>query len=61
MKAGRFTSWFSATERHALEKRAAADGVHLNYIVRMAVREYLGKDALKEAAQEVMDVTGNVA
>jgi len=56
---GRFTAWFSATERRALDAAARSEESTVNYIVRKAVRQYLGSDALKEAAQSVMDVTGN--
>lgn len=56
---GRFTAWFSETERTALEARALEEKTPTNYIVRMAVRQYLGKEALKAAAQKVMDVAGN--
>lgn len=59
MKSGRFTAWFSATERTALKAHADAESATENYIVRMAVRKYLGKDKLKAAAEEVMDVAGN--
>jgi hypothetical protein len=59
MKGGRFTAWFSDTERTALEARALEEGTPTNYVVRMAVRKYLGKDALKQAAEKVMDVSGN--
>lgn len=58
---GRFTAWFSDTERRALNTAAEAEDSTVNWIVRRAVRQYLGKDALKQAAQEVMDVTGNKA
>ncbi len=56
---GRFTAWFSPTERVALKARAKDEDSTENYIVRMALRQYLGKDALKGAAEEVMDVAGN--
>lgn len=56
---GRFTAWFSDTERRALETRAAEADATVNYIVRRAVRKYLGPEALKKAAEDVMDVAGN--
>lgn len=55
----RFTAWFSATERRALNTLANKQGVTVNYLVRIAVREYLGPEALKKAASDVMDVTRN--
>lgn len=62
MRAGqgsRFTAWFSSIERKALEDRALKDGTPTNYVVRLAVRRYLGREALKKAADEVMDVMSN--
>ena len=58
-KGGRFTAWFSETERRALETRAVSEQATLNYVFRKAIREYLGPDALKEAADNVMHVAGN--
>jgi hypothetical protein len=60
MSAGaRFTAWFSDVERDALSKRAAEENTTVNWVVRTAVRKFLGKEALKEAAERVMDVAGN--
>lgn len=56
---GRFTAWFSATERAALNAEAELEGTTVNWVVRKAVRRYLGKDKLKAAAETVMGVTGN--
>lgn len=56
---GRFTAWFSPIERRALEVAAERENGTLNFIVRKAVRQYLGKEALKKAAEDVMVVTGN--
>ena len=56
---GRFTAWFSPVERSALEAEAAREGDTVSYVVRKAVRKYLGPDKLKEAAETVMDVAGN--
>lgn len=59
MEGKRFTAWFSATERRALEVRAEDEGTTINYIVRRAVRAYLGNQALKDAHEDVTAVTGN--
>ncbi len=63
---GRFTAWFSATERRALEAVAEKERCTVNYIIRTAIRQYVGSDALKTAArgildesEEVVPVTGN--
>lgn len=58
---GRFTAWFSNTERRALDTYAAEHDATVNWVVRKAVRKFLGAEALKAAAQQVMDVTGNKA
>lgn len=55
----RFTAWFSATERRALEVAAERENATINFIVRRAVRKYLGTEALKKAADDVMVVTRN--
>jgi predicted transcriptional regulator len=56
---GRFTTWLSPTERLALDTKASEEDSTSNYIMRKALRQYVGKEALKAAAQQVMDVTGN--
>lgn len=56
---GRFTAWFSDTERLALERKAKDDDATINYIIRRAVRKYIGTEALKAAAESVMVVPGN--
>lgn len=62
-EAGRFTAWFSAAERRALESAAREQDSTVNFIVRTAVRRHLGREALIRAASEidaeVTGVTGN--
>lgn len=63
---GRFTTWLSAVERHALETAAREQGKTIATLIRLAVRQYVGTDALKKAACELVGeeppgvgVTGN--
>lgn len=56
---GRFTAWFSMIERHALEVEAERANATISWIVRVAVRRYLGKEALKQAAEDVINVASN--
>jgi len=55
----RVTSWLTSIERRALEVRAAEENCTLNFLMREAVRQYLGKDALKAAAEDLVAVTSN--
>lgn len=52
-EAGRFTAWFSAIERRALERLAREQDSTVNYVVRVAVRQYIGKNRLLAAAREL--------
>lgn len=63
-KAGRFTAWLSAPERRALESVARDEEATEAFIVRKAVRKYVGNKALLKAAAELNTeaqtlVTGN--
>lgn len=40
----RFTAWLSESERDALEDVAKEYGTSQNYIVRVAIRQFLGLD-----------------
>lgn len=40
----RFTAWFSERERQLLDERAQELGTSTNYLVRIAVRQFLGLD-----------------
>lgn len=52
-EAGRFTAWFSGPERRALESTARDEQATAGFIVRKAVRQYVGKKALLKAAGEL--------
>lgn len=58
---GRFTTWLSAAERHALEHHAQANGMTVANVIRTAVRQHLGTDALKAAAMELAGETSEEA
>lgn len=55
----RLTAWLTGIERKALDDRATAENCTLNFLVREAIRQYLGKDALKAAAEDLTAVTSN--
>lgn len=38
----RFTAWLSEAERDRLDKAANEHGTSVNYLVRLAIRQYLG-------------------
>lgn len=59
MNGSRFTAWISDIERRGLEIEAKRREVTLNFLVRKAIRKYLGPEVLREAAEDVMDVTRN--
>lgn len=58
---GRFTTWLSVVERHALETAAQQQGKTVATLIRLAVRQYIGTDALKRAACELVGETPPVA
>lgn len=51
----RFTAWMSEKERKMIDDLAASRGMSRNYIVRRAIRQFLGL----EERQAVTDVTRN--
>lgn len=55
----RFTAWLNPIERKALELEAEQQHSTMNFVLRMALREYLGKDALYRAGELVTGVTRN--
>lgn len=62
-RAGNRTVWFDAMERTALEAEAIRENASLAWVVRRAVRQYLGVGKLTQAAsaldEQVTEVTGN--
>lgn len=54
----RFTAWFSERERKAIEARAGELNTSANYIVRSAVRQYLGLDNGRQSSQLSQVTTG---
>lgn len=54
----RFTTWLSESERDAIHQRATEQNTSDNYIIRMAIRAYLGMDNRTREAETV--VTGNI-
>lgn len=53
----KFTANISAIERHALRAQAAREGSTMNFVLRIAIRDYLGMDALKRSALELSGET----
>ena len=51
----RFTAWMSEEERRMIDELAAERSMSRNYIVRRAIRQFLGL----EERQKVTDVTRN--
>lgn len=58
-KNSRMTAWFSPTERHALQTEADRVDATVGWVIRRAVRKYLGPEKMKKAAEYVMDVADN--
>jgi hypothetical protein len=56
----RFTSWLSFKEYSAVDDEATRLGTSKNFVVRKAVRQYLGfDDGANNVADDVADVTRN--
>lgn len=55
----RFTAWLSDVEREKLEEAAAELGTTKNFIVRTALRAWLGLPAAYQSRPDVTVVTGH--
>lgn len=51
----RFSAWISDRERSELDKRARRERTSVNWVVREAIREYLG--LTNEDSEEALDET----